>query len=133
MTKKRLLVLTTVVLAAAVGVWQGVKFHARCQRFTQSCLTDRKHCDRIKEGMSRDEVEAILGGPPQHYFDHRSNRRSRRGSESAQLVSRDDWWYAMKGDIEVAFDDQDRVVYSFYRERRLEKGQAWDWIQVYLP
>jgi hypothetical protein len=67
MRRRRSLVLAGVVLALAVGIPAAIWFPGWYQRFARSQLIDREHCDRIKEGMSRAEVEAILGGGPGDY------------------------------------------------------------------
>jgi hypothetical protein len=62
--RKRLLILAGVALAAAVIVAGALEFHAYRQKLARGRLIDQEHCDRIKDGMSRAEVEDILGGPP---------------------------------------------------------------------
>jgi hypothetical protein len=62
--RKRLAILTGVVLAAAVIVPAALEVHAYRQKIARGRLIDQEHCDRIEVGMRQAEVEAILGGPP---------------------------------------------------------------------
>jgi hypothetical protein len=59
-----LLVLAGVALAAAVLVPAALRDHAYRQKVARSRPIDWEHFERIKQGMSQAEVEAILGGPP---------------------------------------------------------------------
>jgi hypothetical protein len=62
--RKRLLVLAGVALAAAVIVLAALQHYTYRQKLARGRLIDQEHYDRIKTGMSRAEVEAVLGGPP---------------------------------------------------------------------
>jgi hypothetical protein len=72
--RKRLLLLVGIVLAAAVIVAAALEHHAYCQKLARGRFIDRDHCERIKDGMSQAEVEAILGGPPGDFSTNRGDR-----------------------------------------------------------
>jgi hypothetical protein len=77
MKRKRLLILAGVALALAVLVPAALHLHPYYQKLARSRLIDLRHFARIKEGMSRAEVEAILGGPPGDFrTDERISYRS---------------------------------------------------------
>jgi hypothetical protein len=112
--RKRLLVLALLLLAAAVAVPLAVQQDALHQKWARGHLIDWKHCDRIQKGMTRVEVEAILGGPP--------------GDYRTQMVVYHDWsgwlleepdprnsWIADSGYINVRFDSAtDRVPDTWF-------------------
>jgi hypothetical protein len=65
MTKKRLLlILDGVVLAVAVIAVVVLLLWPENPRLARGRLISWEHYEQIKKGMSQDEVEAILGGPP---------------------------------------------------------------------
>jgi hypothetical protein len=73
--------------------------------------------NRIKEGMSREEVLAIIGLPPgNHSTDFYTSVSVERTSESreGEIV----WWVSNTGMIEVGLDDQEKVRWKSFR--RLE-------------
>jgi hypothetical protein len=75
------------------------------------CSVNRAACDRIKEGMTRAEVEQILGGPPGDY-------RTRPGpavpstfvSAPARLFYCHEEWRGDGVALWVNFDDRGRVA-----------------------
>jgi SmpA / OmlA family len=114
--RKRLLILAGVALALAVLVPAALHLHAYRQMLARGRLIDREHYDRITEGMSRAEVEDILGGPPGDFStggDVYSTSYSI--SDGPAPTRRGPWesWYGNEGVIFVGFDEQGRV-----RERR---------------
>ncbi len=72
------------VLVALLGPWP--------------CRVTRANCERIKEGMTRAEVEAILGGPPGDY-------RTRPNEADAFAVSewRGEVWSGDEGHVWLDF------------------------------
>jgi hypothetical protein len=107
--RKWLLILVGVVLAAAVIVLAARELHAYRQKLARSRLIDQDHFDRIKEGMSRAEVEALLGGP-QGYFSTETVFCCVH-AQAPVLVGRERWesWIGNEGEISVVFDEQDAV------------------------
>jgi len=75
----------------------------------------RASYNKIKEGMSREDVLAIIGLPPgNHSTDFYMAVSVERTSESreGEIV----WWVSNTGMIEVGFDDQEKVRWkSFHR------------------
>jgi outer membrane protein assembly factor BamE (lipoprotein component of BamABCDE complex) len=105
MKRRRLLVLAGVVLAAAVLVPAGLELHAYRQKGARGRPIDWEHFERIKEGMSRAEVEALLGGPPGDY--HTENIFY--CSFGVTLDGQFERWSGNEGAILIRFDKQDRV------------------------
>jgi hypothetical protein len=117
MTRKRKLILTTVVLAAGVGVWAGLHFLDRRDRLARSQFIDEEHCLLIHDGMGRKEVEVILGGAAGDFrtkqveywhtcplpLDFKSRGRGRW-----------EWWTGNEGQIEILFDEQDTVEFLHF-------------------
>jgi hypothetical protein len=109
--RKQLLVSAGVILAAAfVAVW-AVKYLERKERLAKlarSRLIDQEHYDRIKLGMSRAEVEAVLGGPPGD-FATEDVSYGVTDSDLAIFKGPYEYWAGNDGDIWVAFDEQGDV------------------------
>jgi hypothetical protein len=107
--KKWLPVVVGVVLAAAVLVPGVMQLHAYRQKLARARLIDRAHFDRIKEGISRAEVEDILGGP-QGYYSTETVFSCVHAPPPA-LGGGDRWetWIGNDGEINVVFDEQDAV------------------------
>jgi hypothetical protein len=109
--RKRLLGSAGVILAAAfVAVW-AVKYLERKERLAKlarSRLIDREHYDRIKLGMSRAEVEAVLGGPPGDFTTEDVTYKAPDG-DLAIFNGPHEYWAGNDGDIWVAFDEQGDV------------------------
>jgi hypothetical protein len=110
--RRRLLGSAGVILAAAfVAVW-AVKYLERNERLaklTRSRLIDREHYDRVNLGMSRTEVEAVLGGPP---GDFATEDVSYGVTDSDLAIFTEgpyEYWAGNDGDIWVAFDEQGDV------------------------
>jgi hypothetical protein len=71
--RKRLIALALAVIPIATLGVVGLQFRARQERFAKLArgqVIDREHCNRITKGMSEDDVEAILGGPPGDFAIH---------------------------------------------------------------
>ena len=103
--RKRLFILAGVALAAAVIVLSALEVHAYRQKGARGRPIDWEHFERIKAGMSRAEVEAILGGPPGDY--HTENIFY--CSFGVTFEGRFEWWSGNEGAILIRFDEQDRV------------------------
>jgi hypothetical protein len=71
---------------------------------------DRASFDRIKVGMPKREVEAILGGPPGNYTTKTVISSPRRGvlSEPGNKQS----WLGNEGMVLVRFDDRGAVTWK---------------------
>jgi hypothetical protein len=106
------LVSAGVILAAAfVAVW-AVKYLERNERLAKlarSRLIDREHYDRIKLGMSRAEVEAVLGGPPGDFTTEDVSYKVPDSDLAIFTVGPYEFWAGNDGDIWVAFDEQGDV------------------------
>src|SRR5438874_7970559 len=96
--KRRLFWATT---AALLGL--GVSLIVLTPQHRRSGIT-QENFERIKEGMTEEEVEEILGGPPGTYTD-----RPIIVFESGVMFRR--WWVGEEGivTIEVTFDEPQRV------------------------
>jgi hypothetical protein len=114
MRKWKLLVALTglaVVVAAGVFVlWP----RQELDQITQ------ENCDRIREGMNREQVEAILG-PPGYYA---TEPVVALYPPSINLIDRPSAWTGNKGSISVNFDGHDLVrskSFSANQDGPLEK------------
>jgi hypothetical protein len=134
MTNKRLLILTTVVLAAAVGVWVGLHFMDRRDRLARNRFIDEEHCRLIHDGMGRAEVEAILGGAE---GDFRTKQVEYWHTCPLPLnfksrgPGRWGWWTGDEGQIEILFDEQDTVEFLHFATGSHPPPlieQAWHWL-----
>jgi hypothetical protein len=107
--RRRLLIWAGVVLAGAALVPAVRELHAYRQQLARSRLIDLEHFDRIKGGMSRAEVDAILGGPPGYFSTE--TVFSCVHAPPPVLVGRERWetWIGNDGEINVVFDEQDAV------------------------
>jgi hypothetical protein len=61
------------------------------------CPVSRAACERIKEGMTQAEVEAILGGPPGDY--------RIRPSETAEYILWGEHWTGDEGTVVLDIED----------------------------
>jgi hypothetical protein len=114
--RKRLLILASFALAAAVTVPAALLHHAYRQKLARSRLIDAEHCGRIKEGMSQAEVEAILGGPPGDF-----RTKPVEYWHTCPLPhdfecdgGRWEWWTGDDGQIELLFDRHDQARFSWF-------------------
>jgi hypothetical protein len=118
--RKRLLVSAGVILAAAFVAVCAVKYLERNERLAKLArgrLIDGEHYDRIKVGMSRAEVEAVLGGPP---GDFTTEDVSYKVPDSDLVIFTEgpyEFWAGNDADIWVAFDERGDV-------RRRDFGDA---------
>ena len=64
----------------------------------------RQECDQLKEGMTREEVEEVIGGPPGHYA-----TREYLPSPDGSHYFKYDYWVGDEGMIFVHFDEGGRV------------------------
>ncbi len=78
------------VLVALLGPWP--------------CRVTRANCERIKPGMTRAEVERVLGGPPEDYrtLPHPEFELA-RFTEIAPPVWPEELWIGDTGDVYVGF------------------------------
>jgi SmpA / OmlA family len=116
--RRLLLILALAVLVAASGSFLLPRGDAR---ITQA------NCDKIREGMTKQEVEAILG-PPGNYtgWPHAVPESSR------ELVA-SGLWVGEDGIILVSFDGDEKVDFVYflsahhcYKDRR---GRFMDWLR----
>jgi hypothetical protein len=120
--RKRLLILASFALAAAVTVPAALLHHAYRQKLARGRLIDAEHCGRIKEGMSQAEVEAILGGPPGDfttgavvYSPLGAVIYSPLFADLSSSHVREEVWDGNEGEILVCFDKQGAVWFSLYQ------------------
>src|SRR5262245_5735182 len=67
---------------------------------------------RVKHGMSRVEVEQVLGGPPGNYSTGRTEFSYFFGGPNLDRIAAYSlWWTGDEVEVEVFFDAQDRVVF----------------------
>ena len=83
--------------------------NARKMHFTQA------QCDRIRIGMTRTEVQAILGPPPGNYL----TRPGGLPPNSLSSVAAWEFWISDEGAVGVLFDS-DRVVETAFCEVALD-------------
>jgi hypothetical protein len=133
MRRKRFLVLVGVALAVAVIVPAAVELHAYRQKLARGRLIDRDHFDRITEGMSRAEVEDILGGPPGDF-----RTKPVEYSHTCALPldfecdgGRWEWWTGDDGRIELLFDRQDKMRFGFIATGSAPPSLA-EWVRIWL-
>jgi hypothetical protein len=111
--RKRLLILAGVALAAAVLVPAALELHAYRQKLARGRSVDMAHFKRLLNGMSRAEVETILGGPPGDFTTTGIRFDELRFDDiSLHTGDRDEgdhWerWASDHGQIQVCFDRQD--------------------------
>ena len=86
-------------------------------------------CDRIQPGMTRAEVEALLGAPP---GDYETGRRGivldLYGSGVLMREGRREEWGGDEGFIQVGFDEDERVLWK----RFVPTGRRWNVIERWL-
>jgi hypothetical protein len=110
--RKRLLVLAvgapalSIIVTAAPPLQEQLRL--RRERIARSQLIDAAHRDRIMKGMPKDEVAAILGGPP---GDFSSRAKVYRNDVQLGLkMPHYECWYGDQGEIKVAFDSEGKVA-----------------------
>jgi outer membrane protein assembly factor BamE (lipoprotein component of BamABCDE complex) len=138
MRRRRLLIRAAVALAAAVLVLAALEVHAYRQKLARVRPIDWEHFERIKEGMSGAEVEAILGGPPGDYhteniFYHSFGVTS-KGQRDTPIGY--EWWCGNKGAIVIRFDEQGKVQRHLFMDTATsEKRHDWvrDWLRRLWP
>jgi hypothetical protein len=113
MKRKRLLLVLAALAALAVAgtavLWP------RRPRVT------REKFDRIREGMTRADVEAILG-PPGDYRNGPTRYEKVGPPEGLRLFRREFWWYD-DGTFDVGFDGTGRIRWSvLFPARRVNAG-----------
>ena len=134
MTRRRLLAGVVVALAVAVLVPAALRFRAGAQRLARGRLIDWDNFDRIDVGMTRQEVESILGGPPGDFTTRRMLFFSARTGRAASW----ELWAADRGQIEVEFDEADIVQAKYFAEGvpvplPSFTEQARDWLRCLWP
>jgi hypothetical protein len=73
--------------------------------------------ERIEEGTTQDEVEALLGGPPGDYRTRPAvNNLRLYAPSSGALVRRSELWNGDEGDIIVTYGDGGRVYSTHFNE-----------------
>lgn len=91
----------------------------------------------IREGMTKEEVETILGGPPGNYGDHpRPIYNSLSVSRLKPTLPINRTWSDDYNRIDVYFDAEDRVVDTYVYEKYYQpppKGQGFvPWLKQLL-
>jgi hypothetical protein len=110
MTKKHVLIMAGVAVVLATAA---VALHARTrsQRLARSSFIDQEHYQRIEAGMQRDEVEAILGGPPGEFITAEVAFFYPEGHSfdwgDGRVV---EYWSGDQWEIEVVFDEQGALL-----------------------
>jgi hypothetical protein len=97
-------------------------YHAYRQKAARGRLVSQEHYDLITEGMSRAEVEDILGGPPGDFTMYRVISEHRGLTVPQELAlsnaavlwddrgpGRREYWVGNRALIVVHFDEHDRV------------------------
>jgi hypothetical protein len=107
MTKKRLIVTASVLASLLVLVVGTALF-----RYFQ-CLANMENFGRIKVGMTRDEVVAIMGREPEHQFQTIEGWKPESERKPIPTIRWADEWCGY--DVRFALDE-DRVV-----EKRLDE------------
>ena len=75
--------------------------------------SDKETCERVQCGMTRAEVEAILGGPPGNYTGVFFKKDVSVPVTVAGSASRQQWT-GTRGVLLVFFDEHQRVMSSMY-------------------
>jgi outer membrane protein assembly factor BamE (lipoprotein component of BamABCDE complex) len=120
--RKRLLILGDAALAAALIVLAALQLHAYrpnlAQNLARSRLIDPAHCRQINKGMTRAEVEAILGGPPGVYCTEYVGYGFVVQVGDCGFVDGDTvgTWVGNEGVISVGFDKQGRAKWLVFEE-----------------
>ena len=108
MTRRRLMwvgVVACVVLTLAAAGWRAVRPHP----------VNRANSERIREGMTCAEVEAILRGPPGDYTTSDCVPFPRFFD-----VQKVNVWISNEGRVWVRFDKDGRVAWSNFRPAEVE-------------
>ncbi len=108
MRRRQVLIVAGVALVV-FAVASAVPYHARCQRLARSRSIDREHYDRIQLGMSRAEVEAVLGGPPGDFATEDVSYGVTDSDLAIFTAGPYEYWAGDDGDVWVAFDEQGAV------------------------
>ena len=123
MKKRRLLGLMTVGVAAML-VCAALPF-----LLTKPIRITEANCERIRPGMTRTEVEVILGAPP---GDYETGRRGivldLYGNGVLMNEGRMQEWGGNEGFIQVGFDDNNAVLWT----RFVPAGRRWTFIERWL-
>jgi hypothetical protein len=119
MRRRRLLIGAGVLLAVVATAVAALALRERNDRLAKLArgrLIDRQHCDRVKPGMTRAEVEAVLGGPPGD-FTTREVWFSAYGRPLDLLWEGDGaTWTADRGRIQIGFDERGDVARVLFDE-----------------
>jgi hypothetical protein len=124
--RRRLLILVG-VLATAVIVPAALELHARHRKVARGRFIDQEHCDRIEDGMSQAEVEAILGGPPGD-FRTRETAYGTPGMLYHPIVDGGFTltWFADGGKVSVIFLEKDgRAMENWFDSGRPADSCPW--------
>jgi hypothetical protein len=132
MARKRLLVVAGGVLIAVTAAWTAREYF-RGQRLSRSQFLSPELCDPIKEGMTRAEAEAILGGPPGDFRTESVVFIEVGGGDYGDGKGRREFWGGDEGQIEVSFDEAGLVRYArmrgyhpwFRPPTPFEQARAW--------
>ncbi len=82
--------------------------------------------NRIREGMFKSEVHAILGGPPGDYRTNPEEPRTQYVSFLRPIGGIKKDWIGDSIDIHVGFDKYDRVLWKSCTDRSDRSGRFWD-------
>ena len=134
MINRRKIVLSisiTAILAAAIGLF--VAF------YEENRFTERQH-NRLKVGMTKDEVIRLLRCPPGDYTNGKGSYLL-LGSTGATMDRMDlgpgpgelrDWWCGSHGAIWAHFDDDGRLTGSMYWHARETPPNIWTRLRRWL-
>lgn len=103
-----------------------------------ACPIRYQNFDRIQEGMTRAEVETLLGCPP---GDHTTGPVEFDSDDMGILIIALDmrqgrWlkeWDGDQGNIMVSFDDEDVVQWKYLLPGRRPRPAWWRWLQERHP
>jgi hypothetical protein len=115
---RRVLIVVGILVAVAAIAGAGLEFRARNDRLAKLArgrLIDPEHFGRIKMGMSRAEVEVILGGPPGDFNTEPVLYAGAAGT-FGHAWTRWEYWYADEGQIRVAFNERATVQFCTYSD-----------------
>lgn len=103
--------LITAVVAVLFGVSITLHLHTR----PTVCTSKARH-DMIGLGMTQDEVEAILGGPPGHYTGMQPVVAMDANSGMSMCEGMVKEWWGSEGLIQVSFDERGTVLWTRFVE-----------------
>jgi hypothetical protein len=108
---------------AVVGfaLYAADRFHLLERSFGQVKFT-QETCDRIRLGMTRDQVEALLGGPPGNYSP--KCLLTEPHWDRRPPLPQGDQWLSEHGRIVVVFDADGRAVFKGHR--MVYVADRWD-------